>query len=319
MFLSPTGSDVKACTQAAPCRGLQRGFNVAAPGQVVELAAGTYQTQDLTGDKGNANDVVFRPAAGATVSFSGRLTLEDAKHVTLTDFNLSRNDPYRDLELASCNVDVTFVNATGKRFQIFEGNRDITFQGGDWGGYGATDEEDSGIGTRGSTGPTTTCAGESSPQPARNIVFDGVTWHDVFWGVPQSAWGGSHPDCFEINGFVDGLTIRNSSFLRCGDSFFAVYPDQGDTVNILVESNLFQDLGDYAWYGTQISGEGKPHKCGNITFRNNTWRPNNPSSLEPYSPLRTDCEALPGTLATKVTGNSFQRGPESWDCSAFRA
>jgi chitodextrinase len=316
VYLSPNGSDANACTLVAPCVTLQRGFDASSAGGTVELAGGTYPSQSVTGDKGDP-DVVFRPA-GATVSFSGRVTLQNAKHMTFSNLGFSRTDQYRDLEFHSCNVDITLVNATGRRFQMFEGNRDITFQGGDWGGYDTAGMTlDNAIGTRGAAGPTVTCPGDGAPRPTQNVLFDGVTWHDVFWGKAPAEWGGAHPDCFEINGFVDGLTIRNSTFIRCGDSFFGLYGDQGNVVNVTVENNLFQDLGNYTWFGMQWASVGKPYKCGSLVFRNNTWRPNNPGALRPYSPIRTECEPPPGYGPVQITGNSFQNGPVDTDCVRF--
>src|SRR3954453_299117 len=91
LFLSPTGTDAASCTASAPCASLQRAFALAQPGQVVELAAGTYPGQSLQPvAKPGAAHVVFRPAAGATVSFAGRLSLDGVAHVTLQGFRLAR-------------------------------------------------------------------------------------------------------------------------------------------------------------------------------------------------------------------------------------
>src|SRR5256885_2960804 len=84
LFLSPAGSDAAPCSAAAPCATLQRAFALAQPGQTVELAGGTYPAQTISGSpKSGAAHVVFRPAPAAQVSFSGRLSLEGAAHLTL--------------------------------------------------------------------------------------------------------------------------------------------------------------------------------------------------------------------------------------------
>jgi hypothetical protein len=316
VFLNPTGSDAAACTKTAPCRTLQRGLAAAAAGDTVELAAGRYAGGELSGGKSGV--VTFRPAAGGRVTIGSRLTLTGAHNLRFVDFDFPRSDPQYELLFDACNSNVTLVGSVGRRFVMLEGNGEISFQGGSWGGYSTPGDEDSAIGTAGATGPERKCAGKPAP-PTHDVVFDGITFHDNFWGKQESQWGGSHPDCFEINGYVNGLTIRNSTFIRCQDSFLAIYSDQGDVENILVEHNLFQDLGNTTYYGSQWVSGGKPYKCGGIVFRDNIWRPNNPASRYPYSPLRTECEPPPGVAPAQVIGNDFQKGPQPTDCARFKA
>ena len=45
--MSPTGSDAGLCTQAAPCKSLDRAYRVAEPGDVVQIAEGSYPGQDV--------------------------------------------------------------------------------------------------------------------------------------------------------------------------------------------------------------------------------------------------------------------------------
>ena len=141
--------------------------------------------------------------------------------------------------------------------------------------------------------PTYSCGGEAA-KPATDIVFDGVLFHDVFWGVPSSEWGGSHPDCFEINGYVAAVVVRNSRFVRCASTFMQINPDQGDILNATFEKNVYKQLGDESWYGIQITSAGKPGRCGNVIFRRNTYLPSNPEAKTwPNGPIRTDCEPSP--------------------------
>jgi hypothetical protein len=64
VYLSPTGSDTAACTQAAPCRSMTRGYNVASTGNVIQMAAGVYPEQDVpSGTKA----VTFKGGAGVVV------------------------------------------------------------------------------------------------------------------------------------------------------------------------------------------------------------------------------------------------------------
>ena len=61
VYLSPSGSDSAACSSAAPCKSVQRGFQVAQAGQTVTLATGEYGTQTLE----NAHKTVTFKASGA--------------------------------------------------------------------------------------------------------------------------------------------------------------------------------------------------------------------------------------------------------------
>jgi hypothetical protein len=202
---------------------------------------------------------------------------------------------------------------------VLEGTSHLRFVGGSWGGYGAAGAQDSGIGTSAAAGPGRSCDG-SPATPARDIVFDGVTFHDVFWNVPASAWGGSHPDCLELNGYVDGVTIRRSRFERCASTFLMIGPDQGDIADVTVESSVFTGLGPESWYGIQITSGGKPSRCAGITFRGNTYLPRTPDAATwPDAPIRTDCEPVAGAAGVSVEDNVFARSPPPNECGRYAA
>ena len=46
-YVDPGGSDENPCTEAAPCRSLQRGYEVASDDQGIAVRAGHYERQDL--------------------------------------------------------------------------------------------------------------------------------------------------------------------------------------------------------------------------------------------------------------------------------
>src|SRR5687768_17674383 len=64
LHIGPGGSDSNPCTAQRPCRSFDRAYRVASPGQVVEVAGGTYPGQGVRVDaaKSSSSDVVFRPA-----------------------------------------------------------------------------------------------------------------------------------------------------------------------------------------------------------------------------------------------------------------
>jgi hypothetical protein len=85
-------------------------------------------------------------------------------------------------------------------------------------------------------------------RPPRNIVFDGVYFHD--W---QAATPDQHTECLQILA-GDGITIRNSVFKECatghggwgatGDLHVSWLGDGPKTRNILLENNFFYRSGN---------------------------------------------------------------------------
>jgi hypothetical protein len=82
IYVSPSGSDAAACTQAAPCKSFDRAYRAASAGSEVEIAGGTYGGQDFNGPpaKATSERIVFRPAAGATVKI-GYLSVSNTNNV----------------------------------------------------------------------------------------------------------------------------------------------------------------------------------------------------------------------------------------------
>ena len=80
-YVAPGGSG-SACDQLSPCGSLDIAYDRASPGDRVQVAAGTYGPQVVTGDKGSAIPVVIEPSPRATVQVAGPLGV-DADHVTI--------------------------------------------------------------------------------------------------------------------------------------------------------------------------------------------------------------------------------------------
>ena len=337
------GSCTRAATAAAyadatSCGSFAAALSKAQAGDTVLVRCNsgtscTFAPEELSGDRGSAT-ITISATSGYTVSFeepqgSNRYVwLNGLRHVTFKNIGFGDNnagDSTPNLRI-DCSRSVTLVNASGRRFFMFEGNADFTFKGGDWGGYSSPGEEDSTMGTTGAYGPQRTCSGDSSPQPQKNILFDGVSFHDVFWissctvvnGGQCSQWGGSHPDCFEINGYVDGVTIANSTFFHCGNTMLSLYTDQGDIDNVTVRNSTFRDNAPWSWYGIQwVTTAG--FDCSGDRFVNNTYTPNAPNAWYPNTPPRFACKTPSASTATIVSGNTFQQAPPTTECTASKA
>ena len=200
VFLSPSGSDTNACTQTAPCKSFQRGYERANPGQTVVLAAGNYgqQTMRRSQSKTSTDDVVIEPASGATVTVTD-LTLgamdtpnSGPEHLTLRNIRDAKS-PQGSFEFVGVN-DVTLENLDAANF--YENwSSNLTIRGGDWGPC---------------TVPGNCSNSKFDVETGSNIVVENAIFAN-FRIVPNS---GEHFECMIIFG-GQNLTIRGNTFRDC--------------------------------------------------------------------------------------------------------
>jgi len=215
---------------------------VAQPGQVVELASGSYGSQTIPVDasKTSSADVLFRPAAGASVSL-GSLSVR-GKHVEI-----------RDMVLTGWTVEAGGADVTFRNLDV---NGGIFINGGD---------SISVIG--GSVGPGVDFHPQFAPwpvgSPITNILIDGVEFHD--WTRSSSS---VHTECLQIAG-GNGVTIRNSVFRNCAVFALSIteYNGSGAPTNYVIENNVFgTSIGGY--YSLQFNSNASALR--NILIRNNS-------------------------------------------------
>ena len=177
----------------------------------------------LDSAKTSTSDVVFRPVSGATVTISPQLHVL-ARHLELRGLRFTSK-----LWIEASAADVTVRNNTLKNFDLYsdgtQSAQDISFIGGS---IGPSANENSRIASNGTS---------TSASP-RNILIDGVDFHD-FTVTPGSE---AHVECLQVWA-VDGLTIRNSTFRNCEvfDIFLQKLPEgkAATPSNILIENNFF--------------------------------------------------------------------------------
>jgi hypothetical protein len=242
-YVSPSGSDNSHCTDTSPCRSFSRAFTVVPSGGAVEVASGYYGCEEIRGTK--SADVTFVAASGASptttceqyisathiaftgVDFDGLRMAQTASYVTLRNVNVTCQDqaPYT-LWDGKCSAG------------IFGAPSHFLMQGGS---VGPTYDN-------ASTSPGNSQIGipyGGGPYEARNILFDGVRFHDN-----RIAHLGIHSECLMLGG-GKGVTIRNSRFDHC--SIFDVFvtwwnfvsPQYPMPSNILLENNWFFDTLDH--------------------------------------------------------------------------
>jgi hypothetical protein len=248
LHVAPQGSDSGTCTEQAPCGSFDRAYQVASPGDVVEVAGGTYRDQRFGYDssKTSQDDVVFRPAAGAQVvtgelDFGGRPSPSPASHITVDGQGRWTSGPVF--------------------FFLHESNRpasDITLEN-------LKLARDSGVFIHGADhvtlrnveiGPS--CCGTDGMnldpddvgdvhRDVTNLLLDHVTIHDIVRLCAQDKTAppdcqdapDAHTDC--IQGWTGvNVTIRNSRFLNCSTSSLIMEGGFGGTIqNWTIENNMF--------------------------------------------------------------------------------
>ncbi len=219
VFLSPSGDDGASCSAAAPCRSLDRGYHVAAPGALVQLAAGSYPGGAITRDASKADAttrVVLAPAPGASVTVPDELMI-GARHLELRDMALTGG-----WQTDANAIDVVMRNIDARHLFI-NSSQQVSVIGG----------------RVGPTGPVNyhPQIDASTATPPRDILIDGVTFHDWRVAVP-----GQHTECLQIGG-GDRITVRNSRFINCeatGNLHITHYGDPSPrTRNVTIENNFF--------------------------------------------------------------------------------
>jgi hypothetical protein len=240
VFLSPAGDDAAACTAAAPCRTIGRGFRAAAPGQIVEMAAGTYAGGTIAADPAKATAtqrVVLRPASGATVTVSSELNV-NARHIEFR--GMAMPGGWKTLEQAQ---DVVMRDVDAKHMFVLS-SQDVAVLGG-------------------SVGPGVDyhpMIAASTAVPPRNVLVEGVRFHD--WTRSNST---IHTECLQI-GAGDGIVIRGNRFTNCqatGNMHVTHWGDSPRTRNVTIENNFFSTTTD-GYFSVQA------YAYDNLLIRNNS-------------------------------------------------
>ncbi len=207
----------------------------------MEVAAGRYATQRFLGDSPAAGaPVVFRPAPRARVVtgpviFGGPLATDRGPSgVTLRDMTVED-------AVAQGSSDLAFVNVDFAGNFAIQGGANISVRGGSAGGVsdGSHSEVVAWVDAQGRV------------ERPRDITIDGVRFHDVRMSRPTD-----HIECLQSTD-ADGLTIRNSRFIRC-DTFdlrIDAYRSDGPE-RVLIENNVFvhtrDRFGGTVYYGLAV-------------------------------------------------------------------
>lgn len=227
VFVAPDGSDDFGCTRNRPCLTFAAAYATAKPGDIVEVAGGTYAGQKIEASlsKTSGPAVVFRPAANATVTLSEELRVE----ATYADF---RRMVMPDWYAGPTAHHLTFRDIDAGMFYI-TGANNISVYGGDYGPQSGLESQ------------IKACADCTSPP--KNLLVDGAYFHD--YARPDER----HVECLHVLS-ADTLTIRNSRFQRCAVMNLGVfhYGPAGPTTHVVIENNFFDRPTAGGFYAVDI-------------------------------------------------------------------
>lgn len=254
----------------AACGSFSAAQAAAQPGDLVTVKGGTYGPQTLSANKAGGR-IVFEASSGETVNVQApwgndSLTLtERAGNLTFRRLNVSW------LSGGTCAGESTNVTFENTQIQTMGLHRAVNwlFLGGGVGPAASTNTVDA--------HPLIDDCGSPITNVNKNVVFDGVYFHDVYTTDPDL-----HTECLLVTG-VDGLTIRNSRFFNCdstGDIYvtrwnYGSASSHGVVENVLIENTMFLD--DCGYSGGPAGSQGcqpwsiQLEQDAQITFRHNTW------------------------------------------------
>jgi chitodextrinase len=208
VYVATNGND-STCARldsTRPCASFDRAYSIASLGDVVQVANGTYPAQTISekpgkDGSGDLPDVVFTPAAGATVRVGG-LTFGEYEgtsgpdHITIRNVTDSRS-PQGAFWAHGDTTDVTWENLDAANFYLGKEVANFTVRGGDW-------------------GPCTVPSGglcsnsKIDVEVAGPVLVENARFHD--YRIVQGS--GEHFECMIVFGGRN-ITIRNNTFRNC--------------------------------------------------------------------------------------------------------
>lgn len=232
------------CTQTAPCGDINTAYQKANPGDIIEVAGGTYADQTivyrLAANTWNTN-VVVRPANSTVVTFNGLRI--NSTHVTFQ--RIKAFGAYFDYN--GHNSRFENMNVAGSTFIVSSNN--IAIVNSRLGPSPGNDSIKIAPGNRGDNIPT-------------NILLEGNELGPALLTDPLQ-----HLDTLQTHGVKD-LTIRRNIFHEAASQTINLGEESGANTNILIENNVIEQCNPGrpecgAYYATGGGGT-------NVRFEHNT-------------------------------------------------
>lgn len=295
-YLSPSGDDENACTAAAPCRSLQRGYEAASLGDIVELAAGRYGAQTIPASvsKGQPDidrpDITFRSSKGASAKFSEVRFL--APHIRLERVEVNgmltaRYRPEQPSFEASGDVHFDRVRVVDGGRILFSAVKNFSVTNS----LIANNWRD-GIDIYGSASG----AGDAGHFPENGLI-EGNEIRDL------RLVDDDHIDGIQLTTGVNVVIRNNKIGPRIHHQGLLAKTDKGPVTGITIEGNEFFDVVQPGF--SLMFGIHNGRSCHDIEIVGNTFR-------RPPTPRSDSAEQCTGVM----TGNTFS-SMSSFSCSQW--
>lgn len=256
LYVAPDGSG-GTCSKARPCSSFAVAYRRARPGQIVQVAGGTYPQQVIgaEGSKTSSQDVIFRTAPGAVATIGcdgdGASCMDiSASHIT---FDGGRNKGFRSQTYNSGGFSYQ------GRVDTERGATDITFRNINVGAVAIGSSYTNVI--HSDLGPSTDPYNIMLAEEADHLLFQGNLIHDFV------ITRGGHFECMYWDG-PDWVTMRDNEFRSC--AIFGVHAKENPHYHELIENNVFwnpRGLTNNA--DLQFTNEANP--CGDVIIRYNDF------------------------------------------------
>lgn len=247
-------STAGAYSDAAACAGMQAALSACVAGDTIRMKAGTYGAQTITAIKTSPGCTVIAET-GTTI---GALTTNGAwyeiQNVSGTGWDISAAGT-NNITCRGCN----FTGNNGVNWAA-NGWSNVSWIGGSLRNFSC-----SSCANGMAIFASTNVAGSST---ATGVLVDGVTFDKIV----NTGGTANHFEVIRVDGNVNGLTIRNSTFTNNITStslvFFSTFRGNKPQ-NITLENNFFGGLGP-AYYTLNMNYQGSV--CSNWTMRYNTFQ-----------------------------------------------
>lgn len=249
-----------AYDDASACGSIDAAWDAATSGDTIRMRTGSYGAQTITGNKTQATTVIGGDGGTTTI---GTLDTQ-GDWLELQNVTGSTWDTGTSNTTATIGDNVTLRNVKLGRVWLDSGNNQRMIGG--------------------EVGPS--CSSSTEPIwlngqsfDLTNTVFDGVNVHDN-----TSCNAGWHLEMFRIDGGINGVTLKNSTFTG----------NQSNTSTVFITN--------------QLTGLGRPNPT-NITIEGNVFGPDGNATIHTQDPTISTC----GTY--RFAYNTFRNAPLTMACT----
>lgn len=247
-------SNAAGYSDAAACASIQSAVSACVPGDTIRMKAGTYGSQTITAVKTSPGCTVIAESTTNVGSLTTHGAWYEIQNVSGSGWNISAAGT-KNITCRNCNF-----AGNGGVWWTADGYSNVSWIGGSLRNFTTSTNSQAFAIWAGET------AGGSAT--ATGILIDGVT----FDNIRNTGGNANHFETIRVDGNVNGLTLRNSSFTNNVTStsliFFTTFRGTKPQ-NITLENNFFGGLGS-AYYTLNMNFQGAG--CSNWTIRYNTFQ-----------------------------------------------